>query len=85
MRGFVHSYETAADAAAREKATEMAQLLKELEEWQRVIVVNLGVMIRGGANRASLQQLEDATAEYGERFRAITDYASVYRLGRPSR
>lgn len=82
MRGFVHSYETPADAAIREKAAEMALLLKELAEWQACIANTLGIMVRNGASKALLQQLDDATAEYGERFRAITDYAAVFRLGR---
>jgi hypothetical protein len=83
--GFHHTYETPADAEAREKAAEMAQLLKELEQWQGVIATNLGIMIRSGATPNNVKQLQEASAEYGERLSAIMDYAGTARLAAPAK
>jgi hypothetical protein len=84
MSGFHHTYEDENDARARETATEMAQTLKELGDYQNCILIALGVMIRSGASKASLAQVENATAEYGKRFARIMDYASNYRLSAPA-
>lgn len=84
MNRFHHSYETDADAVARETAAEMALLLKEIQDWQGVILIALGVMIRSGASKASLAQIDNATAEYGVRFQKIMEYASTYRLSAPA-
>src|SRR5882762_61191 len=87
MSGFHHTYEDENDARARETATEMAQTLKELGDYQNCILIALGVMIRSGASKASLAQVENATAEYGKRFgaswttRPITDCRRRHRTG----
>jgi hypothetical protein len=85
LNQFHHTYETPADATARETAAEMALLLKEIQDWQGVILIALGIMIRSGASKASLAQIDEATAEYSKRFARIMNYASSYRLSVPAK
>lgn len=85
MTGFTHTYEDQAQAAARENAAEMAQTLTELGQWQNCILTTLGIMIRGGASKATLDQIDNATKEYSIRFQKIMDRVSAYRLAAPNR
>ena len=82
---FHHSYETDTDAEAREYAAEMAQTLKELGEYQGCILIALGVMIRSGGSKATLEQVETASQEYSIRFRKIMDRVSAVRLAAPAK
>ena len=77
-------HQTEAERAADTQRRDIEQCLKELGEWQAVILIALGVMIRGGATKASLAQVENASAEYGKRFAKIMTYASAYRLAAPA-
>jgi len=84
MVAFFHQHETHDQAVAREHAAEIAQLLKELGEYQGCILTTLGIMIRSGASKATLEQIKTFTDEYGIRFKKILDYASTYRLSAPT-
>ena len=78
-----YGHQTEAERAADQHRRDIEQQLKEMEQWQAAIVGTLRIMVRGGATPNNLKQLEDATAEYGIRFSAIMDYASVARLAAP--
>ena len=71
MTGFHLSYETPADAAAREAAAEMAETLKKMQEWMGVINIAAGIWSRNGPSEALRQQIADAGEKYGDCLRRI--------------
>jgi hypothetical protein len=77
-------HRTEAERAADNHRRDIEQCLKELAEWQSVILIALGIQIRSGATKATDAQLDNACAEYGKRFTAIRDYTSAYRLAAPA-
>jgi hypothetical protein len=80
-----YGHQTEAERAAEQHRRDIEQQLKELEQWAAVIVGNLRIMVRSGASKQNIRQLEDAQAEYGKCYSAIRDYASLHRLTGPNR
>ena len=83
MTGFHHTYETPADATAREHAAEMADNLKKMQEWMGVIAIAAGIWSRNGPSEALRQQIADAGKNYGECLTRIMD-SQAPRLTAPT-
>jgi hypothetical protein len=87
MMAFVQygHHQTEAERAADDHRRYIDQQLKELGEYQAVIALRLGIMVRGGATPQLIEQLEDAQTEYGKRYTAIREYCSAARLAAPAK
>lgn len=77
-------YQTEAERAAGERQRDAMQLIKEIGEWQAVIVGQLEQLIRGAPPDAIRQRIAEASEEYGERLTTLLK-AEPYRLTGPRR
>jgi hypothetical protein len=68
-----HYSEGESEAVRRQRA--LADLFKSLEQWQAIIRTKLEIMVRSGKSKASMDDLDNAAAEYGKAFTAIIDSA----------
>jgi hypothetical protein len=73
-----------AERAAAKRQQDALQCLKELSQWQAVIVGQLEQLIRGGAPDRIRLRIAEASEEYGIRLRALME-AEPYRLEGPRR
>jgi hypothetical protein len=80
-----YSNQSEAERAADQHRRYIEQQLKELGEYQAIIALKLGIMVRGGSTPQLTEQLEDAQAEYGKRYSVIREYASAARLAAPTK
>jgi hypothetical protein len=77
-------YMSEAEIAAARKQQDSMRLVKEIGEWQQVIVGQLEQLIRGGPPDAIRKRISEASAEYGERLgKLLKD--EPYRLSGPAR
>jgi len=79
-----YGHQTEAERAADERQREAMQTIKEIGQWQGVIVGQLEQLIRGGPPDAIRQRIAEASEEYGVRLRAVMG-AEPYRLTGPTR
>jgi hypothetical protein len=79
-----HGHQSEAERAADVQQRERLQLVKEISEWQAVIVLQLEQLIRGAPPDGIRQRIAEASEEYGVRLRAIME-AEPYRLTGPTR
>jgi hypothetical protein len=79
-----YGYETEAERAAAKKQRDAMQLVKEIGEWQQVIVGQLEQLIRGAPPDRIRKRIQEASSEYGIRLAALLE-AEPYRLTGPSR
>jgi hypothetical protein len=79
-----YGYESADERAAAERQREALQLIKEIGQWQQVIVSQLEMLIRGSPPDAIRKRIAEASKEYGVRLEALLG-AEPYRLTGPRR
>jgi hypothetical protein len=77
-------HQTEAERAAAERQRERMQLVKEIGEWQAVIVSQLEQLIRGAPPDRIRKRIAEASEEYGVRLRTLLE-SEPYRLTGPSR
>jgi hypothetical protein len=83
--GFVqYGHQTEAERAAAERQRERMQIVKEIGEWQAVIVCQLEQLIRGAPPDRIRARISEASEEYGVRLRALLG-PEPYRLTGPTR
>ena len=79
-----YGHETEAERAAAQRQRERLQLVKEIGEWQAVIVLQLEQLVRGAPPDRIRSRISEASREYGVRLEALLE-AEPYRLTGPSR
>jgi hypothetical protein len=77
-------YMSEAEIAAARKQREAMQLVKEIGEWQAVIIGQLEQLIRGAPPDRIRQRVAEASKEYGFRLAALLE-SEPYRLTGPAR
>jgi hypothetical protein len=79
-----YGYVTEAERAADQRRRDAMQLIREIGDWQSVIVQQLEMLVRGHPPDAIRKRISEASIEYGERLSKIMN-DEPYRLTGPSR
>jgi hypothetical protein len=77
-----YGHQTDVERAADERQREALQIIKEIGEWQSVIVLQLQMLVRGHPPDAIRQRIAEASREYGERLTSLLSQ-QPYRLTGP--
>jgi hypothetical protein len=72
--GYVqYGHQTDAERAADERQREALETIKEIGQWQAVIVLQLQMLVRGHPPDAIRQRIAEASREYGERLTRLLE------------
>jgi hypothetical protein len=80
-----YGFQTEAERAADQHRRDLEQQLKELAQWQGVIVGQLEQLIRGAPPDRIRARINEASREYGIRLKALLESGSSYQITGPSR
>jgi hypothetical protein len=78
-----YGYQSEADRAADGRQRDAMRLIKEIGQWQAVIVSQLEQYVRGADPKGVRERIAEASNEYGIRLKAIMN-SSPPRISGPS-
>lgn len=79
-----YGFQTEAERAADQRQRDGMQTIKEISEWQAVIIGQLEMLVRGHPLDAIRQRIAEASQEYGERLTKLLADRSC-RIAGPKR
>jgi hypothetical protein len=79
-----YGYQTEAERAADERQRDAMQLIKEIGQWQAVIIGQLEQLVRGAPPDRIRTRISEASREYGVRLEMLLG-VEPYRLKGPGR
>jgi hypothetical protein len=85
MAFIVTPYMTEAEREHGRREVEFDELLKRMEEWSAILIVNLKVLRRNGPSTDLLRRIDEAGTEFTSRLKLVMDSAKSghYRLEGP--